>query len=337
MSSKTKLTREKDGESVDNTKYRGMIGSLLYLTASRPNIMFSVCLCARFQEDPKSSHLEVIKGIFRYIKGTKHLGLWYPKETGVETIVYADFDHAEDYVNRKMPKSTNDKKDNKSLKRTDRISVRACCLVNPPSSSPPYQRFSPPSDYLTAPPSTHFDSPSPTPITPSSFSPSERLTTPKTTPPPLTTPPSAPSQPSKKSLPLAINLKPMELIFLTPPLLFIHSLTPSKTFHRGPPILLLIPRLTPSDDWLANHLRSPKSWNYLYHHNFRHKQCDEDDAARQEAIMGIITLFGQEREAKEDLRKQYAECIDISLERRALIDKFLDDEAWKDSEVKKTL
>ncbi|GKG10052.1 hypothetical protein Tco_0338798 [Tanacetum coccineum] len=67
------------------------------------------------------------------------------------------------------------------------------------------------------------------------------------------------------------------------------------------------------------------------------KQCDEDDEARQEAIMGVITLFGQEREAKEDVRKQYAKCKDISLERRALIDKFLDDEAWKDSEVKKTL
>ncbi|GKA14866.1 hypothetical protein Tco_0694512 [Tanacetum coccineum] len=58
MSSETKLTRDEDGESVDDTKYHDMIGSLLYLTASQPNIMFSVCLCARFQEDPKSSHLE---------------------------------------------------------------------------------------------------------------------------------------------------------------------------------------------------------------------------------------------------------------------------------------
>ncbi|GKC58452.1 hypothetical protein Tco_1086050 [Tanacetum coccineum] len=58
MSSETKLTRDEDEESVDETKYRGMIGSLLYLTTSRSNIMFSVCLCARFQEDPKSSHLE---------------------------------------------------------------------------------------------------------------------------------------------------------------------------------------------------------------------------------------------------------------------------------------
>ncbi|GJS92396.1 retrovirus-related pol polyprotein from transposon TNT 1-94 [Tanacetum coccineum] len=74
MSSETKLTRDEDGEFVDDTKYRGMIGSLLYLTASRSDIMFSVCLCAR---------------------------LWYPKGTGVETIVYADSDHAGDYVDRK--------------------------------------------------------------------------------------------------------------------------------------------------------------------------------------------------------------------------------------------
>ncbi|GJW91968.1 hypothetical protein Tco_0169521 [Tanacetum coccineum] len=78
-----------------------MIGSLLYLTASRPDIMFSVCLCARFQEAPKTSHLEAVKRIFRYIKGTSHLGLWYPKGTGLETIVYADSDHAGDYVDRK--------------------------------------------------------------------------------------------------------------------------------------------------------------------------------------------------------------------------------------------
>ncbi|GJX93437.1 retrovirus-related pol polyprotein from transposon TNT 1-94 [Tanacetum coccineum] len=101
MSSETKLTRDEKGKPIDNTKYRGMIGSLLYLTASRPDIMFSVCLCARFQEAPKTSHLKAVKRIFRYIKGTSHLGLWYPKGTGLETIVYADSDHAGDYVNRK--------------------------------------------------------------------------------------------------------------------------------------------------------------------------------------------------------------------------------------------
>ncbi|GJV77249.1 retrovirus-related pol polyprotein from transposon TNT 1-94 [Tanacetum coccineum] len=101
MSSDTKLTKDEEYESVDSTKYRGMIGSLLYLTASRPDIMFSVCLCARFQEDPKTSHLEAVKRIFRYIKVTTHLGLWYPKGTDIETIVYADSDHAGDYVDRK--------------------------------------------------------------------------------------------------------------------------------------------------------------------------------------------------------------------------------------------
>ncbi|GJX39534.1 retrovirus-related pol polyprotein from transposon TNT 1-94 [Tanacetum coccineum] len=100
MSSDTKLTKDEECESVDSTKYRGMIGSLLYLTASRPDIMFSVCLCARFQEALKTSHLEVVKRIFQYIKDTMHLGSWYPKGTSIETIVYADSDHAGDYVDR---------------------------------------------------------------------------------------------------------------------------------------------------------------------------------------------------------------------------------------------
>lgn len=78
-----------------------MIGSLIYLMASRPDIMFSVFLCARFQEDPKTSHLEAVKCIFRYIKGTIHLGLWYPKGSGIETIVYEDSDHVGDYMDRK--------------------------------------------------------------------------------------------------------------------------------------------------------------------------------------------------------------------------------------------
>ncbi|GKA98456.1 retrovirus-related pol polyprotein from transposon TNT 1-94 [Tanacetum coccineum] len=101
MSSDTKLTKDEECESVDSTKYRGMIGSLLYLTASRPDIMFSVCLYARFQEAPKTSHLEAVKRIFQYIKSTIHLGLWYLKGTSIETVVYADSDHAGDYVDRK--------------------------------------------------------------------------------------------------------------------------------------------------------------------------------------------------------------------------------------------
>ncbi|GKC32322.1 hypothetical protein Tco_1039616 [Tanacetum coccineum] len=76
-----------------------MIGSLLYLTTSRPDIMFNVCLCA--QEASKTSHLEAVKRIFQYIKGTTYLGLWYPKGTDIETVVYADSDLARDYVDRK--------------------------------------------------------------------------------------------------------------------------------------------------------------------------------------------------------------------------------------------
>nr|GEU70767.1 retrovirus-related Pol polyprotein from transposon TNT 1-94 [Tanacetum cinerariifolium] len=101
LSSDTKLTKDKEYESIDSTKYRGIIGSLLYLTESRPDIMFSVCLCARFQEAPKTSHLKAVKRIFRYIKGITYLGLWYPKGIDIETVVYADSDHAGDYVDRK--------------------------------------------------------------------------------------------------------------------------------------------------------------------------------------------------------------------------------------------
>jgi len=67
------LSKEDQGSKVDQKLYRGMIGSLLYLTASRPDILFSVCLYARFQSDPREPHLTVVKRIFRYLKGTTNL------------------------------------------------------------------------------------------------------------------------------------------------------------------------------------------------------------------------------------------------------------------------
>ena len=66
------------GVVVDQTKYRGLIGSLLYLTASRPDIMFVVCLYTRFQSNPKESHLKLAKRILKYLKGTSTVWLWYP-------------------------------------------------------------------------------------------------------------------------------------------------------------------------------------------------------------------------------------------------------------------
>ena len=74
MSSSIKLDKDEKGKSIGSTMYRGMIGSLLYLTASRPDIMYSVCLCARFQSCPKESHLSVVE-LLRYLKGTMDIGL----------------------------------------------------------------------------------------------------------------------------------------------------------------------------------------------------------------------------------------------------------------------
>ena len=71
-----------------------MIGSLLYLTASRPDIMFSVCLCARFQSCPKESHYVAVKRIFRYLKGTLNLGLWYARGKSLDLLGYTDADFA---------------------------------------------------------------------------------------------------------------------------------------------------------------------------------------------------------------------------------------------------
>ena len=76
MPTATKLDPDESGKKFDITNYRGMIGSLLYLTASRLEIMFLTCLCARFQVDLRESHLIVVKGIFRYLKGTPHIGIW---------------------------------------------------------------------------------------------------------------------------------------------------------------------------------------------------------------------------------------------------------------------
>ncbi|CAN1801073.1 Retrovirus-related Pol polyprotein from transposon RE1 [Linum perenne] len=78
MAAITKLNKDEQGESVEEKKYRGMIGSLLYLTASRPNILFSICMCARFQANPKASHLTAVKRIFCCLSGTTKLGLRYP-------------------------------------------------------------------------------------------------------------------------------------------------------------------------------------------------------------------------------------------------------------------
>ncbi|KAI3827948.1 hypothetical protein L1987_02037 [Smallanthus sonchifolius] len=87
------LTPDKDSQDTDQHQYRAMIGSLMYLIASRPDIMFAVCLCARFQAAPKVSHLQAVKRIIRYLKGAPRLGLWYSKNDNFNLYAYTDSDY----------------------------------------------------------------------------------------------------------------------------------------------------------------------------------------------------------------------------------------------------
>ncbi|GJT47992.1 retrovirus-related pol polyprotein from transposon TNT 1-94 [Tanacetum coccineum] len=89
-----KLDEDLQGKQIDATLYRGMIGSLTYLTSSRPDLNHSVCLCARYQAKPTEKHLQAVKRIFRYLNGTINMGLWYSKDTDMSLIAYADADHA---------------------------------------------------------------------------------------------------------------------------------------------------------------------------------------------------------------------------------------------------
>ncbi|KAI3681115.1 hypothetical protein L6452_35898 [Arctium lappa] len=92
METHKQITADLKGEDVDVHHYRSMIGSLMYLTASRPDIMFTVCVCARFQVRPKQSHFQAVKRIFRYLKGQPRLGLWYPHDSPFDLLAYSDSD-----------------------------------------------------------------------------------------------------------------------------------------------------------------------------------------------------------------------------------------------------
>ncbi|GJX20135.1 putative ribonuclease H-like domain-containing protein [Tanacetum coccineum] len=95
------LVKDEEASDVDVHLYRSMIGSLMYLTASRPDIMFAVCACSRFQVTPKTSHLSAVKRIFRYLKGKPKLGLWYPRVSSFDLEAYSDSDYAGANLDRK--------------------------------------------------------------------------------------------------------------------------------------------------------------------------------------------------------------------------------------------
>ncbi|GKE25208.1 retrovirus-related pol polyprotein from transposon TNT 1-94 [Tanacetum coccineum] len=95
------LGPDESGVSVNETLFRGIIRSLMYLIASRPDIQFSICLCARYQANPKESYLVAVKRIFRYLKGTPNLGFWYPKGSGFDLKAYSNSDYAICNLDRK--------------------------------------------------------------------------------------------------------------------------------------------------------------------------------------------------------------------------------------------
>nr|GFA06478.1 hypothetical protein [Tanacetum cinerariifolium] len=94
MVERSKLDEDLFGISVNQTRYHSMVGSLMYLTSSRPDLVFAVCMCARYQSKPAKKHLETVKPVFWYLQGTINMGLWYLKDTAIALTTYVDADHA---------------------------------------------------------------------------------------------------------------------------------------------------------------------------------------------------------------------------------------------------
>nr|GEZ61543.1 uncharacterized mitochondrial protein AtMg00810-like [Tanacetum cinerariifolium] len=106
MVEQAKLKFDLVGKPVDHTDYRSMIGSLMYVTSSRPDIMFATCMCARYQANPNEHHVSAVKRIFRCLKGTINLGIWYPKDSSFDLTAYSDADHAGCHLDRKSTSSS---------------------------------------------------------------------------------------------------------------------------------------------------------------------------------------------------------------------------------------
>nr|GFA28449.1 hypothetical protein [Tanacetum cinerariifolium] len=106
MVEQAKLKLDLVGKPVDHTNYRRIIRSLMYVTSSRPDILFATCMCARYQVNPNEHHLSAVKRIFRYLKGTINLGLWYSKDSGFDLTAYSDADHVGCHLDRKSTSSS---------------------------------------------------------------------------------------------------------------------------------------------------------------------------------------------------------------------------------------
>nr|GEZ51850.1 uncharacterized mitochondrial protein AtMg00810-like [Tanacetum cinerariifolium] len=141
MEIKDKLDLDQNGTLVDATKYRSMIGALMYLTSSRPDIVHSTCLCARYQAQTTEKHLKEVKRIFHYLRGTVNTGLWYTKDSGFELIGFSDADYARcndsfkstsggaQFLGEKLVSWSSKKQDCTALSTAEAeyVSLSACC------------------------------------------------------------------------------------------------------------------------------------------------------------------------------------------------------------------
>ncbi|GKE03452.1 hypothetical protein Tco_1395470 [Tanacetum coccineum] len=94
MVEKSKLDEDTQGKAIDSTHYRGMVGTLMYLISSRPDLVYAICMCARYQACPTEKHLHDVKRIFRYLRGIVNQGLWYSKDSAIALTAFVDAAHA---------------------------------------------------------------------------------------------------------------------------------------------------------------------------------------------------------------------------------------------------
>ncbi|GKC27001.1 hypothetical protein Tco_1034295 [Tanacetum coccineum] len=93
MVEKSKLDEDTLGKAIDPTHYRSMVGTLMYLASSRPDLVYAVCMCARYRARPTEKNLHAVKRIFCYLRGTVNQGLWYPKDSAIALTAFANADH----------------------------------------------------------------------------------------------------------------------------------------------------------------------------------------------------------------------------------------------------
>ncbi|GKA36087.1 hypothetical protein Tco_0722578 [Tanacetum coccineum] len=141
MKIKDKLNLDQNGSPVDATKYRSMIGALMYLTSSRPNIVHATCLCARYQAKPTKKHLKDVKRIFWYLWGTVNMVLWYTKDSSFDLTGFLDVDYAgckdtfkstfggAQFLGKKLVSWSSKKQDCTALStmKVEYVSLSACC------------------------------------------------------------------------------------------------------------------------------------------------------------------------------------------------------------------